>query len=114
MTEYLFSYGTLQKEKTQIALFGRPLHGSADTLRGYRIATIEITDEVFLSKGEEKSQRTLILTNNKNDTIKGTVLEVTNEELAVADAYEPANYKRINVQLESGKHAWIYVATETT
>ncbi|MBL7740526.1 MAG: gamma-glutamylcyclotransferase [Chitinophagaceae bacterium] len=112
MSEYLFSYGTLQKERTQIALFGRALQGSADILRGYGIATIEITDQAFLSKGEEKIQRTLILTNDKNDTIKGTALEVTREELLIANKYEPDNYKRIKVQLESGKDAWIYVAIE--
>lgn len=112
MTEYLFSYGTLQKQKTQLALFGRTLRGSADMLSGYQIAAIEITDESFLSKGEEKFQRTLILTNDKNDTIKGTALEVTQEELLTADTYEPENYKRIKVQLESGKDAWIYVAID--
>lgn len=112
MTEYLFSYGTLQKEKTQLALFGRILQGSADILSGYQIATIEITDESFLSKGEEKFQRTLILTKDKNDTIKGTALEVTKEELLIADKYEPENYKRIKVQLESGKEAWIYAAID--
>ena len=67
MKEYLFSYGTLQKEKKQIELFGRTLQGFADTLRGYKIATIEIKDELFLSKGEDKFQKTLVGTNNNID-----------------------------------------------
>lgn len=111
MKESLFSYGTLQKEKVQIDLFGRILAGSADVLRGYRISIIEITDETFLSKGEGKYQKTLIISNS-SDIVDGIALEITGEELLLADKYEPKNYKRINVMLESGKKAWIYIATE--
>jgi len=112
MKEYLFSYGTLQKEKVQLDLFGRILPGSPDVLRGYKVSTIEITDERFLSKGGGKYQRTLAISDDKNDLIKGTVLELTKEELLTADKYEPGNYKRTDVVLDSGKRAWIYVATE--
>src|ERR1700693_1171088 len=112
MNEYLFSYGTLQKEEVQIKLFGRILHGSIDVLKSYKIVPIEIKDESFLSKGEEKYQSTLIFTNDKNDWVKGTVLEITKDELLLTDKYEPDNYKRIKVMPESGKQAWIYVAVE--
>ena len=110
MEYYLFSYGTLQKEKVQIELFGRIFQGSEDVLRGYSISTIEITDESFLSKGEQKYQRIAIQSKNRNDIIKGTVFEITKEELLLADKYEPVDYKRIKVILESGKEAWIYAA----
>jgi len=111
MKDCLFSYGTLQKEIVQIDLFGRGLAGSADILRGYRISIVEITDETFLSKGEGKYQKTLMISDD-NDIVDGTALEITDEELLLADEYEPKNYKRINVMLDSGKKAWIYVATE--
>lgn len=111
MQEYLFTYGTLQKEKTQVELFGRILHSSKDVLEGYTISIIEIKDESFLAKDEDKQQRTLVATNNKRDTIEGTVLKISGEELKQADKYEPANYKRIKVALASGKEAWIYIAT---
>ncbi|OSZ77425.1 hypothetical protein CAP36_13630 [Chitinophagaceae bacterium IBVUCB2] len=114
MKQYLFSYGTLQTEKTQVELFGRIIQGAADTLRGYKNATIEITDQSFLSKGEGKYQQTLIHTKEENDLIKGTVLELTNEEILKADKYEPENYKRIKVILESGKETWIYTSVDTT
>ncbi|MFI5188555.1 MAG: gamma-glutamylcyclotransferase family protein [Chitinophagales bacterium] len=114
MKEYLFSYGTLQKGKVQAELFGRILQGSTDALSGYKVVTIEIKDQSFLSKGEEKYQSTVIISDNKDDQIKGTVLEITEEELQVADNYEPNNYKRIKVVLESGKKAWIYIADEPT
>src|SRR5215211_2425273 len=112
MKEYLFSYGTLQKEKVQTELFGRILQGSGDVLRGYRAATIEIKDESFLSKGEQEYQLIAINSKDKNDSIKGTVFELTEEELFLADEYEPDGYKRVKIVLESGKEAWVYVAVE--
>ncbi len=112
MKEFLFSYGTLQKEKVQKTLFGRILQGSGDALRDYKVTVIEIKDELFLSKGEQKSQLTAIISKNKNDLIKGTVFEITEEELFLADKYEPDNYERIKIILESGKVAWVYVATD--
>jgi gamma-glutamylcyclotransferase (GGCT)/AIG2-like uncharacterized protein YtfP len=110
MKEYLFSYGTLQKENVQMDLFGRRLKGTPDVLQRFKIEMIEITDESFLSKGEEKFQRTLVRSNNQEDKIEGTLLELTSEELEVTDQYEPKNYKRIKVILQSGKEAWIYLA----
>lgn len=95
-------------------LFGRILAGTADVLRGYKISTIEITDKTFLSKGEANFQNTLTISGDKNDMVAGTALELTNEELLTADKYEPANYRRIKVTLESGRKAWIYLAIRTT
>lgn len=114
MSEYIFSYGTLQKEKVQLELFGRVLTGSGDTLAGYKVSIIEIKDELFLSKGEQKFQQTVIISNDKNDSIKGMAFEITEEELQAADKYEPDNYKRVKIVLASGKEAWIYVAMENT
>ncbi len=108
MPENLFSYGTLQKEKVQIELFGRILNGAKDILKGYEISAVEITDESFLAKGEAKFQKTVIP--SKDGFIEGTVFEISEAELVLADEYEPENYKRIKVALGSGKEAWIYVA----
>ena len=109
MKEYLFSYGTLQQNKTQLDLFGRLLTGSKDILKGYKVLPIEIKDPAFLSKGEQKDQRIAMISNG-NDSIEGTVLEVTTEELIVADSYEPEDYARVKVMLESGTQAWVYAA----
>ena len=102
----------MQKENVQWQLFGRSLKGTSDILQGYKCATIEITDKNFLSKGEDVLQQTLVRTNNRNDSIGGTVLEITEEELLLADRYEPSNYKRIEVNLDSGKAAWVYIARQ--
>lgn len=110
MKEYLFSYGTLQKSEVQIDVFGRVLKGETDVLVGYTVVLIEITDETFLTKEEEKFQRTLVPSDSRSDRITGTALEITSEELSLADKYEPDNYKRNKVKLESGREAWIYLA----
>jgi len=110
MKEYLFSYGTLQKDKVQLALFGRILQGNTDTLKGYKTVSIEIKDNAFLAKGEEKLQQNIVISKDINDAVKGTVFELTGEELLHADKYEPDNYKRTQVVLQSGKKAWIYLA----
>lgn len=110
MNENLFSYGTLQKERVQLQLFGRLLIGTKDTLKGYKLSSIEIKDESFLAKGEEKYQLTAILSKDDADIIEGIVLEISEEELLLADKYEPDNYKRVKVALQSGREAWIYLA----
>ena len=113
MKENLFSYGTLQQDRVQLELFGRLLNGAKDCLIGYKISTIEIEDESFLAKGEQKYQLTVIPLNNENDFIEGVVFEISEAELISADKYEPDNYKRFQVELESGKKAWIYAAKIT-
>lgn len=110
MKEYLFSYGTLQKEKVQLELFGRTLRGTTDVLRGYKTAPIEIKDEAVLAKSEQKYHLIAVPSTNKNDFIKGIVLELTEEELLIADGYETEDYKRISAMLDSGKDSWVYVA----
>lgn len=43
------------------------------------------------------------------DEVAGMVFEITPAELASADRYEVADYKRIRVRLKSGIAAWVYV-----
>jgi gamma-glutamylcyclotransferase (GGCT)/AIG2-like uncharacterized protein YtfP len=42
-------------------------------------------------------------------TVWCTVFEITAEELAAADRYEVADYKRVAAPLASGVTAWVYV-----
>jgi gamma-glutamylcyclotransferase (GGCT)/AIG2-like uncharacterized protein YtfP len=105
--QYLFSYGTLQKSEVQLKLFGRLLEGSKDILEGYKTADIVITDAAFLTK-EESRQLTAVV--SSDDMILGMVFEISSEDLAIVDRYEPSNYERISVTLRSGKQAWLYLA----
>lgn len=110
MKEYLFSYGTLQKEKVQMELFGQLLNGTKDVLKGYKLSSIEIKEESVLSKSEQKYHLIAILSKDNTDIIEGTVFEISEEELLSSDKYEPDDYKRVKVVLQSGKEGWIYVA----
>ena len=95
MKKNLFSYGTLQKDNVQPELFGWLLNGTKDTLKGCKFSSIEIKGESFLSKGEQKDQLTVIPSNDNNDSIEGTVFGVSEEELLLADNYEPDNIKEL-------------------
>ena len=101
MKQNLFSYGTLRQQKVQLELFGRLLQGTSDTLPGYKTAPIIIEGNTYTI-----AVRSL----NKTDRIAGSVLEVTEEELLIADKYESEDYKRVKALLESGKETWVYVA----
>jgi gamma-glutamylcyclotransferase (GGCT)/AIG2-like uncharacterized protein YtfP len=105
--EYLFSYGTLQEDHVQMRLFGRILKSANDRLRHYRVCLIDNTDH--MTSGKYPYHRIAVYSEHESDKIDGTVLEVTSDELLVADKYEPDQYKRASVTLESGKEAWIYI-----
>ena len=108
MNQYLFSYGTLQKDKVQLELFGRLLTGARDVLPGFRTGTIEIKDDDVLSKSEQQFHLIALKSNSDMETSEGTLFELTPQELATADSYETEDYVRVMVKLGSGKDAWVY------
>src|SRR5258708_21157311 len=110
MNEYLLSCGTTQRDKVQLELFGRLLTGTKDVLIGYKTSAIEITDESFLSKGEQPHQLRAVISNDNNAAMEGTVFELSEEEFLLADKYEPDGYEMSKVTLLSGKQAWVYMS----
>ncbi|WP_248741952.1 MULTISPECIES: gamma-glutamylcyclotransferase family protein [unclassified Pseudomonas] len=108
-TVLLFSYGTLQDRAVQLSSFGRVLHGRADSLPGYRQEMVEITDPAVLATSGKTHHPIVQASGNPADEIAGTVFEITAQELAAADEYEVADYKRVSVLLKSGVDAWVYV-----
>jgi gamma-glutamylcyclotransferase (GGCT)/AIG2-like uncharacterized protein YtfP len=110
-TERLFSYGTLQTDTVQLSLFGRRLDGKPDALVGYCLVTIQIQDQSFLAHSGAV-QRNLLHTGNASDVVEGSAFMLTEEELERADNYEPAEYRRVKVQLRSGLDAWIYLSKQ--
>jgi gamma-glutamylcyclotransferase (GGCT)/AIG2-like uncharacterized protein YtfP len=109
MTELLFSYGTLQLEKVQMESFGRMLTGHKDTLHGYKLTKVEITDPKVLAQSDQQFHPIAIPSTNTDDKIDGVVFEITKDELTKADEYEVDDYTRVKVTLDSGKSAWMYV-----
>ena len=104
----LFSYGTLQQSAVQLSTFGRLLHGQPDELIGFEQTLLKIEDPEFVATSG-KAHHAIVRFNGRDDSrVSGTVLEVLDEELTSADAYEPAGYERISTRLASGKQAWVY------
>jgi len=108
-TVRLFSYGTLRQEGVQIASFGRLLNGAGDVLPGYRLSMIEITDKDVIGKSDANFHPIVAKSDDPADGVAGMVFEVTQAELAAADAYEVSDYKRVLARLKSGVEAWVYV-----
>ena len=106
----LFSYGTLRDPAIQLAVFGRTLSGTPDHLIGYAQESFEVRDPAF--SAVYGSRHVIVqYTGRDDDRTPGTVLELTDEELAMADAYEPSGYRRVPVRLASGRQGWVYTAT---
>ncbi|MCX7281262.1 MAG: gamma-glutamylcyclotransferase [Alphaproteobacteria bacterium] len=108
MSEHLFSYGTLQQDEVQQASFGRLLKGVPDALLGWKQEMVEITDPDVLAKSGKRFH-SIVMQGDTQDRVPGTVFEITAEELAAADRYEVADYKRVSAKLASGLTAWVYV-----
>ena len=108
----LFSYGTLRDPAIQLAVFGRTLSGSADLLIGYAREDFEVTDPAFTAV--YGSNHVIVQnTGRDEDRTPGTVLEVTDAELQMADAYEPAGYRRVAARFASGRRGWVYTADDS-
>lgn len=91
-----------------MANFGRLLAGRPDSLPGYTLASIEISDPAVVTLSG-KSQHTIATRRNADDEVVGVVFEITTEELVAADRYEVAEYTRVLATLKSGVKSWVYV-----
>lgn len=107
--QLLFSYGTLQNEKVQLETYGRRLTGITDSLIGFSLNWVEITDLEVLRKSMQKFHPILKYTGNDNDIVVGVAYEITSEELLRTDKYEVNSYKRILCELKSGRKAYVYI-----
>jgi|SRR5277367_3470552 len=106
--EQLFSYGTLRDEAVQRAVFGRTVDGRPDAIIGCRLEPVSITDAKSVAISGTSNHTILVETGNDADEISGVLFQITEQELARADAYEDAAYVRVRIRLRSGKDAWVY------
>lgn len=100
-THWLFCYGTLREAGTQLRVFGRLIGGLREALDDFKLGAIGIEGRQYPALRPGGSER-----------VDGLVLRLTDEDLAKADAYETAAYKRIEVRLLSGRLAFVYVAAD--
>ncbi len=105
----LFSYGTLQQENVQMATFGRRLEGKSDALVGYAMEDLKIEDPDVVATSGSDHHPIVVHTGYGEDSVAGSVFEITDDELEHADAYEVDAYRRVLAPLASGLKAWVYV-----
>ncbi len=108
--ENLFSYGTLQSEAVQLATFNRTLTGTPDLLSGHALSLVEIDDPQVVATSGKTHHPIVHYTGAIEDTVAGTVFQITAAELRQSDEYEVGAYVRTAVVLASGLHAWVYVS----
>src|ERR1700678_468524 len=106
--EQLFSYGTLRDEKVQQSVFGKAVAGRADAIIGYRLEPVTISASESIAISGTANHTILVKTGNDADEISGVLFEISEQDLARADAYEDAAYVRVRVRLRSGTDAWVY------
>src|SRR5690348_18070052 len=82
----LFSYGTLQQEAVQLSTFGRRLRGEPDELVGFEQSVFRIADPEFVATSGKADHAIVRFTGRPDSRVKGTALEVSERELAEADA----------------------------
>jgi SAM-dependent methyltransferase len=112
-TVVLFSYGTLRQPEVQRATFGRLLDGAPDSIVGYELATLTITDPAVVATSGSDRHPVLRRSDRPGAAVPGTAFRITADELLAADDYEVADYTRVEVRLGSGTAAWVYVYDDT-
>jgi len=108
----LFSYGTLQLPEVQRATYGRLLDGRPDVMIGYRLVPLTITNPEVVALSGEPVHMIACRTGDPTDRIAGIVYRITPAELAATDDYEGDAYGRIEVRLESGAPAFVYIGPD--
>jgi hypothetical protein len=91
----IFSYGTLQQDNVQLSTFGRLLEGHGDELVGAEKSLLRIDDEKVVATSGRADHPVVRLNGLATSRVRGTVYEITDAELARADRYEVAAYKRV-------------------
>ena len=108
----IFSYGTLQLPEVQRANYGRLLEGRPDVLSGYVLKPLAISNAEVVRISGLAVHNIACRTGNRADRIAGAVFALTPAELDATDAYEVDVYGRVEVELDSGTRAYVYVGPD--
>jgi hypothetical protein len=94
-----------------MALYGREIPTIEDSLPGYQLRWLTITDpEVIRTSGSDRHP--ILQAANAEDSVPGARLELNEAELHITDGYEVDDYERSEVVLSSGIVAWAYLKKE--
>lgn len=102
--EQLFSYGTLRSKEIQRQIFNKVLTGTPDQLLGHKLKSLQIEEEFGMA-----DYVVVVPSEDPSDIIHGVVFTISNTDLAKVDVFESNSYKRVQVTLNSGIVAWVYV-----
>src|SRR4051794_13102861 len=105
----LFAYGTLQQPEVQLATCGRRLEGRPDVLTGYRLAPLRISSAEVVALSGKEVHAIARRSGEPADRVRGVAYAMTPAELEATDRYEVDAYTRVEVELESGLRAFVYV-----
>ncbi len=98
--EQLFVYGTLLDASLRQWIFGRIPEDQADRLPGFEKLERSVADAYPEVKRSEDPKA----------YVDGLCLDLSEDELARADAYETSLYYREKLELASGTIAWVYLS----
>ena len=105
----VFSYGTLRQADVQQSLYGRGVPTVPDSLPGFRLDWITITDPtVIAASGSDRHP--ILRRGSAKDSVDGAYLLLNADDLIATDDYEVDDYIRVEATLGSGATAWVYVA----
>ncbi len=107
----VFSYGTLRQTNVQNKLYGHAVETVADSLPGWRLDWIEITDPAVIA-ASGSNRHPILRRGSSGDAVEGAYLQLSGAELAATDDYEVSDYVRRIVTLASGVEAFVYVADD--
>jgi len=111
----VFSYGSLQQEAVQLAVYGRTLRGEPDALVDWACSLIEVPKGHKAASTGVTHYANVTFARDCGSRVAGTALELTDAELAASDEYErEAEYVRVMATLASGRRAWLYVSSRTS
>ncbi|MFC7432539.1 MULTISPECIES: gamma-glutamylcyclotransferase family protein [unclassified Agrococcus] len=105
----VFSFGTLRQASVQQALYGGTVPTVPDSLVGWRLTTVRITDPAVIAASGSDEHPGIERSGDLADRVDGGVLTLDDAGLAATDRYESVGYERTTVALASGREAWIYV-----
>jgi gamma-glutamylcyclotransferase (GGCT)/AIG2-like uncharacterized protein YtfP len=100
----IFCYGTLQESNVQLDLIGRVVDGPITSIEGY----VVLRDYVDPEDGIAYPRVVPMM----NGCVYGRVLDFTDAEVKVLNAYETEMYVLEDIQVASGETVKIYMPNE--
>ena len=98
----------------QLSVYGRALRGERDEILHCSRERVAVPPWHKAATSGVVHYENVVFVPDSDCRVEGTVLEITDAELAASDGYEQdADYVRVETTLASGRRAWVYVSAAT-